>query len=58
MSKQKQCINCKFAEKPNQNSACNHKVKYPLIDVVEMKYSGSGLPYCDGFKQKYQGGKR
>ena len=52
---EKQCVNCKYARaKPTRNCACNNKVKYPIVDIVEFKYNGAGMPYCDGFKKAYK----
>ena len=55
---QKQCGNCKYSRaKPTKNCACNNKVKYPMIDIVEFKYNGCDMPYCDGFRPLYRGDK-
>ena len=51
----KQCINCKYGrKKPTKDCACNNKVK-SLDEVVVMKYTGAGFPYCDGFKPEFKG---
>ena len=52
----KQCVNCKRANRPTTHSACNQKVKLPLVDIVEFKYHADGSSYCDDFKSVYRGG--
>jgi len=53
----KNCLYCKRANKPTRNSACNHKVRYPLIDIVQFKYNDDGSSYCDDYRQVRRGKK-
>jgi hypothetical protein len=47
----KQCVNCRYSNNPRHDSACNHRVKWPMGDYTnKMRYNLDGSSYCDGFK--------
>ena len=51
----KQCGSCKYGRaKPTKECACNNKVK-SLNEIVQMKYNGADMPYCEAYKPEYKG---
>ena len=51
----KQCISCRYGRaKPTKSCACNNKVK-SLDEVVQMRYNGANMPYCEGYKPEFKG---